>query len=362
MPVDDEGMETSGGGPRKPVWVRSIAAAAVVAVSLGRSGLAFGQCGAPTSSCRNCHETEGQARPAVDEPWHADHAFGDFCADCHGGVRTASGVAEAHSSLADPLGSDRSPCAGCHQNSSALVERYKHAKSDRPPAIVPQSGPPEDRGLRAGGTTNSRSTVVLSALLLLFGAVGGLYVVGNERRLRAEAGVRVAPRADDASWSPYVTGALLGVVAAVSMVVYGHRLSGGGAYQQIAAPVGRLLSPTSVYWTRVVAGGAIWELSALAGAILGAFAASRASGAFRIRTMPDRQWSDVFGPSRVTRWIVGFIGAALTEFAAGIAGGCTASLAVSGGAALSPGAFVFMAGMFVGGIPAAALVYRRVAR
>jgi hypothetical protein len=74
--------------------------------------------------------------------------------------------------------------------------------------------------------------------------------------------------------------------------------------------------------------------------------------------MPDSQWTEVFGASVAKRWLIGFFGAALTEFAAGIAGGCTASLAVSGGAALAPGAFAFMIGMFVGGIPAAWWVYR----
>ena len=44
--------------------------------------------------------------------------------------------------------------------------------------------------------------------------------------------------------------------------------------------------------------------------------------------------------------------------AAGVAGGCTASLAVSGGAAAAPGAFLFMIGMFGGGIPMARFLYR----
>jgi uncharacterized protein len=46
------------------------------------------------------------------------------------------------------------------------------------------------------------------------------------------------------------------------------------------------------------------------------------------------------------------------EFAAGIAGGCTASLAVSGGAVVAPSAFLFMAGMFGGGVPVARFLYR----
>lgn len=53
-----------------------------------------------------------------------------------------------------------------------------------------------------------------------------------------------------------------------------------------------------------------------------------------------------------------FVGTATLEIVAGVAGGCTAGLAVSGGAVLAPGAFVFMAGMFAGGIPVARWHYR----
>ena len=66
-----------------------------------------------------------------------------------------------------------------------------------------------------------------------------------------------------------------------------------------------------------------------------------------------------FGGSVARRWLVAFVGSMLTEIGGGIAGGCTASLAVSGGAVLAPAAFLFMMAMFAGGIPTAALVFRR---
>jgi hypothetical protein len=75
--------------------------------------------------------------------------------------------------------------------------------------------------------------------------------------------------------------------------------------------------------------------------------------------MPDAQWASAFGNGLPKRWLLAVVGAALTALAAGIAGGCTASLAVSGGAALAPGAFAFMAGMFMSGIPTAGIIYRK---
>lgn len=313
---------------------------------------AMAQCGGPTSSCRSCHETEGFARPDPGEPWHADHAFGDFCADCHGGDRTATDPAVAHATLADPLSAEPAPCAPCHRNAAELVDRYRGSKRA---LVTPPTGPPRARpGPRPEARSGSKGALALLAALVMAGA---LYVNWNERR-RA-SGRAFVPGVRRAEWSPYLAGTLLGLVAAASMVFFGHRLSGGGAYQQIAAFAGRLVSPASVYWTRVVVGAARWELAALSGAVIGAFAASRASGTFRVRVMPDSQWQDAFGTSVVKRWVVGFVGALLTEFASGIAGGCTASLAVSGGALLAPGAFVFMFGMFTGGIPVAWWLYRR---
>lgn len=163
----------------------------------------------------------------------------------------------------------------------------------------------------------------------------------------------------DKEWSPYASGALLGLVVAVSLGVFGHRLSGAGAYQSLAAPVGRAADPGSTFFTHVSQSGITWDVLVLVGGLVGAFAASRLSGTFRVRTMPDRQWQDAFGSSVARRWMLAFAGSLLTEVGGGLAGGCTASLAVSGGALLAPAAFLFMAGMFAGGIPLAMLVYRR---
>jgi len=159
-------------------------------------------------------------------------------------------------------------------------------------------------------------------------------------------------------WSPYAAGVGLGLVVTVSMALFGHRLSGLGAYQHLSGFVGKRLAPESVYWSHVVPSGLTWDVLVLIGSILGAFAAASLAGEFAIRTMPDRQWADVFGPSVARRWLLSFLGSLLTEVGGGLAGGCTASLAVSGGAVLAPAAFLFMTGMFAAGIPTALLIYR----
>jgi uncharacterized membrane protein YedE/YeeE len=67
------------------------------------------------------------------------------------------------------------------------------------------------------------------------------------------------------------------------------------------------------------------------------------------RPSPKRAWK---------RWLIGFIGAVILEYGAGIAGGCTSGLAISGGMLLAPSAFIFIGAMFASGIVTALVIYR----
>jgi uncharacterized membrane protein YedE/YeeE len=162
------------------------------------------------------------------------------------------------------------------------------------------------------------------------------------------------------AWSPYVAGVGLGVVVTCSMALFGHRLSGAGAYQHLSGFVGRTIVRDSVYWEHVVPTGMTWDVLVLVGSVAGAFFASVLAGDFEVRWIPERQWLSVFGPSVARRWLLAFVGSILTEIGGGIAGGCTASLAVSGSAVLAPAAFIFMTGMFASGVPTALFLYRKV--
>jgi hypothetical protein len=159
-----------------------------------------------------------------------------------------------------------------------------------------------------------------------------------------------------ARWSPYFGGVVLGLVVTVAMAIEGHRLSGAGAYQHLSGYVGARLAPDSIYWRHVVPTGLTWDVWTAIGGLTGAFIAALTSRTFKVRFIPDRDWQDTFGSGVAHRWVIAFVGAFLTEIGGGIAGGCTASLAVSGGAVLAPSAFLFMAAMFASGIPTAWLV------
>lgn len=161
------------------------------------------------------------------------------------------------------------------------------------------------------------------------------------------------------SWSPLAAGAGLGLTAAISLAFYGRPLGASGAYAHLAAYAGRTLAPGDIYFQVVAPPQIEWQTILLAGVFLGSLVSALLGGEFRLRAVPEEGWRQAFGASRATRWALAFAGALLIELGAGIAGGCTSGLAVSGGVTLAPGAFVFMAGMFAAGIPTALLVTRR---
>src|SRR5512143_461542 len=165
-------------------------------------------------------------------------------------------------------------------------------------------------------------------------------------------------------WSPYVAGMLLGIVAILA-VVSGHLLGGSGAFENIAGMIGKAVAPKAfdnTYFNFIMPPGITWGVVLLIGIAVGGFL-----GALSSRTLmwgkkegviSDPQWKQAFGPQPWKRWVLGFLGAIVLEYGAGIAGGCTSGLAISGGMLLVPAAFLFMGGMFASGIVVALIVYR----
>ncbi len=80
------------------------------------------QCGSQASSCKNCHEVQGELSVNSDgTSWHQAHAFGDFCYICHAGNNQATDKDEAHAGMVPPLSDIKASCMQCHP--SDLDER-----------------------------------------------------------------------------------------------------------------------------------------------------------------------------------------------------------------------------------------------
>ena len=341
-------------------WVRSL----FVIASFVLARPAYAQCTSNASSCVGCHETLG-LRPVLQsaQPWHVDHGFGDLCASCHGGAPSEAAKEQAHVGRRSPLADPSASCAGCHADDArARAERYQSiAVRAGPPVLPPSATPSSPSPPLLASPKSSSTTDRILAVLCLLQAIALVLVV---RRTLADK--HSSTRRRDAlvawlrskTWSPYAAGGLLGLVVAYSEVVYRRPLSASGAFDKLAAYLGHALFPSSQYYGHVMTPGITWQVWLVVGVLVGSFASSRLSGEARLRWLPDTQWLPRFGASRGQRLLIAFLGAVLVQVGAGIAGGCTSGLAISGGVALAPAAFLFMAGMFGGGIPTAWLWYR----
>jgi uncharacterized membrane protein YedE/YeeE len=158
-------------------------------------------------------------------------------------------------------------------------------------------------------------------------------------------------------WSPYVAGILLGIVGILTVVLANKLLGASGGFENLAAYIGRVINPSNTYFNYIMPAGITYPVVLLVGIFFGGTLAALSSGTFKFRTMDDEQWKTAYGKQTWKRWLLLFLGGIIVEFAAGIAGGCTSGLAISGGMLLAPAAFIFIAGMFGSGIVTALIVY-----
>ena len=167
-------------------------------------------------------------------------------------------------------------------------------------------------------------------------------------------------------WSPYVAGILLGVVGVLSVWLSNSLLGASGAFENVVGMIGKAIAPSAfdnLYFNFIMPPGVTTGVILVVGMFFGGMLAAATSGTLKWgkkdAANSDAQWKSVFGPQVWKRWVVAFVGAIILEYAAGIAGGCTSGLAISGGMLLAPAAFLFIAGMFASGILTALVIYRR---
>jgi uncharacterized membrane protein YedE/YeeE len=160
--------------------------------------------------------------------------------------------------------------------------------------------------------------------------------------------------------NPYYAGIALGFVLLASFVLTGRGLGASGAFASTAAGAVRAMSPSTAsanfYFSRYLAGGATpwrdWLVFELAGVIVGAWLSARLAG--RLRATVER------GP-RVTsrvRLVLATAGGGAMGLGAVLARGCTSGQALSGGAMLSVGSWLFVLAAFAAGYTAAPLLRR----
>jgi uncharacterized membrane protein YedE/YeeE len=159
-------------------------------------------------------------------------------------------------------------------------------------------------------------------------------------------------------WNPYVAGVFLGLVLLASFLVMGFGLGSSGAVTRFAVAAAHLVAPkaveTNAYFSQYYGPGKhvledwlVFEvLGVFLGGVLGAYSAGR------LRFGIEK------GPRSTTarRLVLAVLGGVAMGFAARLARGCTSGQALTGGAALSLGSWVFMMAVFTGGYLAAPFV------
>jgi hypothetical protein len=125
-------------------------------------------------------------------------------------------------------------------------------------------------------------------------------------------------------WSPYVAGALSGVVGVLSVWAAGQYFGASTSFVRTAGMIESLFGPERVasmeYFVRNVP-RIDWQWMFMVGIFLGALAAAVSSGSFRLQALPD-MWKARFGAgSGVGRAAVAFFGGVVAMFGARLADG-----------------------------------------
>jgi hypothetical protein len=131
------------------------------------------------------------------------------------------------------------------------------------------------------------------------------------------------PKGPDGGWSPYLAGALSGVVSILSVWVAGKFLGASTTFVRSSGLLQQLFSPERVAQVelfRVETPQIDWQWMFVMGILLGSLLSSRSDGSFRWQAVPD-MWARRFGEGKLLRGVTAFSGGVIAMFGARLAGG-----------------------------------------
>ena len=163
-------------------------------------------------------------------------------------------------------------------------------------------------------------------------------------------------------WNPYAAGVMLGLVVLISFVLTGRGIGASGAVKRVQATVLHDIDPTWAEESKNIGKyfadpqrSALnsWIVFVVVGVAIGGFAGALTGRRIRVETIRGP------GISRESRWALAVLGGLLSGYAAQLARGCTSGQAVTGGAQLSLGSWIFMFAVFGGAYGLAYFVRRQ---
>jgi len=128
---------------------------------------------------------------------------------------------------------------------------------------------------------------------------------------------------DDKGWSPYLAGALAGIVMILSVWIAGKYFGASTTFVRSAGMIEKIFSAERVekmdYFIKEVP-KIEWQWMFVFGIFMGSLISSTTSRSFKWKAVPDI-WEDRFGPGKMKRAVVAFIGGMVAMFGARLADG-----------------------------------------
>lgn len=151
-------------------------------------------------------------------------------------------------------------------------------------------------------------------------------------------------------WNPYLSGIGLGLVLLLAFVIMGRGLGASGAFSSLVVTIENAIAPAHVQSNQHLAGyyegGANpmkdWLVYEVIGVLVGGFISGALAGRIKFTTFK--------GPNITNgkRLLFAFLGGGLMGIGAKLARGCTSGQALTGGALLNLGSWIFMLCVFAG--------------
>ncbi len=169
------------------------------------------------------------------------------------------------------------------------------------------------------------------------------------------------------SWNPYIAGALVGVLAVLSVVLSTKfigkpkYLGASTTFVRVTGLIEKTFTAEHVEANEYYKSKKVkidWQAMLLLGIFFGALVSSLIDGSFKSEKLPP-MWKDRFGDNYAKRAVVSFIGGLVSMFGARLAGGCPSGHGLSGMMQLSVSGLVAMIFFIIAGVVVANLLYGR---
>jgi uncharacterized protein len=186
-------------------------------------------------------------------------------------------------------------------------------------------------------------------------------------KAKKKEGTQMKLKTSDGGWSPYLAGALLGLLAITSVYATTqllgktNYLGASTTFVRAAGLLEKMVSTEHVeaneYFTKEKV-RVDWQFMLVLGIFFGALISSVTDKSFKIENVPPT-WEESFGPSIGIRAVGAFLGGIVAMVGARMADGCPSGHGLSGMMQLSVSAFTALAMFFGAGVIVANLLYKR---